>query len=189
MKSIEEVDRMKPSKLRHELRTRGYDHDQVLRDKLKDLMKKEEETKSTAKEGEVFNHDLTKRLSDNTTPGGVFTRSQFKDHLQEVVEDEEDRQHKRKYGKEVEERAKDLMKMKNSLPEAANGEEVKDAETFDVEEILDVEITGRRYKKRKFLIRWRGYASDEDLWVDESNLDLPIEEYELSEKAKGKLNG
>lgn len=189
MKSVEEIDRMKPSKLRHELRTRGLDHTEVLRDKLKDLMKKEEETKSTAKGGDVSNYDSTKRLSDNTASKGISTRSQFKDHLQEVVEDEEDKQHKRKYEEEVEERARDLMKMKNSMPEATNGDEVKDAETFDVEEILDIQITGRRYKKRRLLIRWKGYPPEDDLWVDEFNLDLPIEEYALSEKAKGKLNG
>ena len=50
-------------------------------------------------------------------------------------------------------------------------------ELFVVECILD--IRGTKKGKRMLLVRWKGYDSNEDSWIPESNLSLPLSEYDM----------
>jgi len=52
-------------------------------------------------------------------------------------------------------------------------------EEFDVEMILDVRmVTFRRQRehKREELIRWKGFDSEYDEWIDEEMFSCPVEE-------------
>eukprot|EP00210_Caulerpa_lentillifera_P006240 g5961.t1 len=172
MGRIENVDDMKPSKIRRELTDRGFKPEEILREKLKELIQKEPSNGNNVEKGSPSNQ--------------VFTRSQAK-------ETSDQQEHK----KIIEETAKDLLRLKEisvdipynkDLNEAPN-EASNDGQCYDVEKILDVRTKGKKRKKRQYYVRWSGYTSNDDLWIDESNLDLPIEEYALSDKVKRKING
>jgi hypothetical protein len=60
------------------------------------------------------------------------------------------------------------------LPEVIDGEE-----EFEVEEIIDE----RTYQKKKqYLVKWSGYPTSDNSWVDAKDLNAPqlLEEYHLS---------
>lgn len=55
-----------------------------------------------------------------------------------------------------------------------------DAE-YDVEKILDIRVfmpPNSKTPSRELKIRWSGYTEEHDMWVDESNLALNLDEYE-----------
>jgi len=45
---------------------------------------------------------------------------------------------------------------------------IDEQEEFDVEEILDTHI---RRKRREYLVKWKGYGSEDNTWEPESNLE------------------
>ena len=48
-------------------------------------------------------------------------------------------------------------------PEIVGGEE-----RYEVDEVLDSRMKGRRLQ---YLVRWRGYGQEENLWIPEEDLD------------------
>jgi hypothetical protein len=59
------------------------------------------------------------------------------------------------------------------LPEAV---EVEGEEEWEVERILDTRVT---HKKRKYLVRWKGYTRDNDSWEPEENVQNATEAVEV----------
>jgi len=51
------------------------------------------------------------------------------------------------------------------LPEIVGGEE-----RYEVEEIIDTSMRGRRLE---YLVQWKGYGHKENLWISEGDLDAP----------------
>jgi hypothetical protein len=51
------------------------------------------------------------------------------------------------------------------LPEIVGGEE-----RYEVEEIIDSRMRGRRLQ---YLVRWKGYGHEENSWISEGDLDAP----------------
>jgi Chromo (CHRromatin Organisation MOdifier) domain len=60
-------------------------------------------------------------------------------------------------------------------PELIDGEE-----EFEVEEII---AHRTKYRKKQYLVKWKGYSASEDSWVYEKDLNAPelLEEYRLSQ--------
>jgi hypothetical protein len=54
---------------------------------------------------------------------------------------------------------------------SSSTESETDSETYEVEKILDHRIDSRG--RRRFLIQWKGYDSEEKSWEDEDNLNCP----------------
>jgi hypothetical protein len=50
-------------------------------------------------------------------------------------------------------------------PEIVGGEE-----RYEIEEIIDSRMRGRRLQ---YLVRWKGYGCEENLWISEGDLDAP----------------
>ena len=61
-------------------------------------------------------------------------------------------------------------------PELIDGEE-----EYEVEEIVNHHIKGQN-KKLQYLVKWKGYQSSKNSWVNESDLHAPelLEEYCIS---------
>ena len=67
-------------------------------------------------------------------------------------------------------------------------DEENDETDYDVEMIMDIRLDEKSGKaKRQFLIRWTGYGVEDDQWIDETMLALPIDEYKHSDVVKTKL--
>ena len=49
---------------------------------------------------------------------------------------------------------------------------IEDHEKYEVEEILDMRLYGR-WKKRQYLIKWKGYAKVHNSWEPEENVNAP----------------
>ena len=49
---------------------------------------------------------------------------------------------------------------------------VEDHEEYEVEQILDTRLFGR-WKKRQYLIKWKGYAEAHNSWEPEENVNAP----------------
>ena len=49
---------------------------------------------------------------------------------------------------------------------------VEDQEEYEVEQILDTRLFGR-WKKRQYLIKWKGYAEAHNSWEPEENVNAP----------------
>ena len=46
---------------------------------------------------------------------------------------------------------------------------------FEIEKVLNVEYIGK--VASRFLVRWKGYAKDDDSWIDSRCLDCSIEQF------------
>jgi hypothetical protein len=64
-------------------------------------------------------------------------------------------------------------------PELIDGEE-----EYEVEDIIKHRTKGRRHTRRQYLVKWKGYPSSENSWVDESDLHAPelLQEYTNSRR-------
>eukprot|EP00210_Caulerpa_lentillifera_P007152 g6842.t1 len=195
MSRIEDVNNMKPSKLRHELKIRGFDALDVLRDKLKDILEKEKGVKNVEIYGSIFKYSKNEIFALESREQGEATCSEIKEHLGKVLTQVEGSSSRKvadtsQREKNIQETAKILMKVKKSMENMENTKyETSEAQSYEVEMVLDMrfEINKEKEKRREFLVRWQGFGPDKDSWVKETDMDLPIQKYNLSEKLKEKL--
>eukprot|EP00803_Ostreobium_quekettii_P002247 evm.model.scf_667.1 EVM.evm.TU.scf_667.1 scf_667:5473-12959(+) len=75
-----------------------------------------------------------------------------------------------------------------AVTDADGGEDGDDDEFYEVERIVDMKTSPTKSGKRlSFKVRWKGYGSDEDTWVQEGDLGDKPSNYSMEPKVQEKL--
>ncbi|XP_068081276.1 chromobox protein homolog 5 isoform X1 [Anabrus simplex] len=95
-----------------------------------------------------------------------------------------DSKNKKRGGKTSAAEPKSKKKKKDSEEETAEGEDEEEDEekVYEVEKVVEVHF--KKNGKREFLIRWKGFSSNDDTWEPEENLSCP----DLIEKFMAKVD-